>query len=50
MVSRENPLDLPPERMRELGHQVVDLVVDHLTGLRDQPVRTLATPPSCGTC
>ncbi|MDX8050626.1 pyridoxal-dependent decarboxylase [Lentzea sp. BCCO 10_0798] len=36
-------LDLPPDRMRELGHQVVDLVVDHLTGLRDQPVRTLAT-------
>lgn len=37
-------LDLPPERMRELGHHVVDLVVDHFTGLRDQPVRTLATP------
>ncbi|KOV78208.1 pyridoxal-dependent decarboxylase [Nocardia sp. NRRL S-836] len=37
-------LDLPPERMRELGYQVVDLVVDHLTGLREQPVRTLATP------
>lgn len=37
-------LDLPPERMRELGHQVVDLVVDHLTGLRDQPVQRLATP------
>ncbi|MFJ8961860.1 pyridoxal phosphate-dependent decarboxylase family protein [Lentzea sp. NPDC102401] len=37
-------IDLPPHRMRELGHQVVDLVVDHLTGLRDHPVRTLATP------
>ncbi|MEV6236658.1 pyridoxal-dependent decarboxylase [Lentzea sp. NPDC051838] len=37
-------LDLPPARMRELGHQVVDLVVDHLTGLRTQPVRTQATP------
>ncbi|MFD8495543.1 pyridoxal phosphate-dependent decarboxylase family protein [Amycolatopsis sp. NPDC059657] len=37
-------LDLPPERMRELGHQVVDLLVDHLTGLREQPVQRLATP------
>ncbi|GGM88401.1 L-2,4-diaminobutyrate decarboxylase [Lentzea pudingi] len=37
-------LELPPERMRELGHRVVDLVVDHLTGLRAQPVRTGAAP------
>lgn len=37
-------LDLPPDRMRELGHRVVDLVVDHLTGMRAQPVRTQATP------
>ncbi|WP_329791212.1 pyridoxal-dependent decarboxylase [Lentzea sp. DG1S-22] len=37
-------LDLPPDRMRELGHRAVDLVVDHLTGLRAQPVRTPATP------
>src|SRR5690348_11257220 len=36
-------IDLPPDRMRELGHKVVDLVVDHLTGLRGQPVRTSAT-------
>ncbi|MEU7481768.1 pyridoxal-dependent decarboxylase [Lentzea sp. NPDC042327] len=44
MADEEGWLDLPPERMRELGHRVVDLVVDHLTGLRAQPVRTPATP------
>jgi glutamate/tyrosine decarboxylase-like PLP-dependent enzyme len=36
-------IDLPPDRMRELGHQVVDLVIEHLTGLRDEPVRISAT-------
>ncbi|RAS67262.1 glutamate/tyrosine decarboxylase-like PLP-dependent enzyme [Lentzea atacamensis] len=43
MSDRAGWIDLPPDRMRELGHQVIDLVVDHLTGLRGQPVRTLAS-------
>jgi aromatic-L-amino-acid decarboxylase len=37
----DDPLTLPPEDLRRFGHRVVDLVVDHLAGLRDQPpVRT----------
>ncbi|MEV8436115.1 aminotransferase class V-fold PLP-dependent enzyme [Actinosynnema sp. NPDC051121] len=31
-------LRLTVEQMRALGHQVVDLVVDHLSGQRDRPV------------
>jgi len=33
-----DPLEVPPERLRELGHRVVDLVVDHLAGLRERPL------------
>jgi aromatic-L-amino-acid decarboxylase len=31
------PLSLSPEEMRRLGHRVVDRIVDHLEGLREQP-------------
>jgi hypothetical protein len=31
------PLSLPPDQLRRLGHQVVDLVVDALAGLRERP-------------
>ena len=31
-------LRLTAEQMRALGHQVVDLVVDHMSGQRDRPV------------
>jgi glutamate/tyrosine decarboxylase-like PLP-dependent enzyme len=35
------PLTLPPDEMRRLGHLVVDRIVDHLEGLRElPPVRT----------
>jgi aromatic-L-amino-acid decarboxylase len=35
------PLTLPADELRALGHRVVDLVVDHLEQLRDEPpVRT----------
>lgn len=37
-------LDLTSEHMRALGYQVVDLVVDHLHGLRDQPVHRRVSP------
>src|SRR3954463_5144914 len=33
----DDPLTLPPEDLRRFGHRVVDLVVDHLAGLRDEP-------------
>src|SRR3712207_1673339 len=36
-----DPLSLPPEELRRLGHRVVDLVVAHVEGLRDAPpIRT----------
>src|SRR2546423_626942 len=36
-----DPLSLPPEEMRRLGHLVVDRIVDHLEGLDAlPPVRT----------
>lgn len=31
-------MELEPDEMRELGHRVVDLIVDHFTTLRDQRV------------
>ncbi|MCE6998304.1 aminotransferase class V-fold PLP-dependent enzyme [Saccharothrix sp. S26] len=37
-------LQLTAERMRQLGHQVVDLVVDHLTGQRYRPVHRRVEP------
>ncbi len=33
----DNPLELDPARMRELGHQVVDLLVDRIASLDSQP-------------
>lgn len=36
-------LDLDPERMRELGHWVVDRTIDHLATLRDRPAITERT-------
>src|SRR4051794_14971796 len=37
----DDRLTLPPDELRRFGHRVVDLVVDHLAGLRDEPpVRT----------
>jgi aromatic-L-amino-acid decarboxylase len=38
------PLTLPPEQMRQLGYQAVDLVVDALAGLRDRPPSRRAGP------
>ena len=40
----EDPLGLDPETMRRLGYQTVDLLVDRLAGLRDQPVLRRGTP------
>jgi aromatic-L-amino-acid/L-tryptophan decarboxylase len=40
----EDPLGLEPEIMRRLGYQTVDLLVDRLVGLRDQPVLRRGTP------
>ncbi|HEU4988679.1 MAG TPA: aminotransferase class V-fold PLP-dependent enzyme [Gemmatimonadaceae bacterium] len=34
-----SPLELDRETMRRLGHQVTDLVAEHLAGLRDEPVQ-----------
>ena len=31
-------LELSREEMRQLGHQVVDLLVEHFATLRDQPI------------
>src|SRR4051812_3947850 len=37
----DEPLTLPPDELRRLGYRAVDLVVDHLSRLRDEPpVRT----------
>jgi aromatic-L-amino-acid/L-tryptophan decarboxylase len=38
------PLTLPPEQMRRLGYQAVDLMVDALAGLRDRPPSRRAGP------
>ena len=42
--SPQPPLTLPPDQMRRLGYQVVDLVVDALAGLRDRPPSRRAGP------
>ncbi|MGW4113745.1 pyridoxal phosphate-dependent decarboxylase family protein [Actinosynnema sp. NPDC004786] len=41
-------LALTREHMRALGHRVVDLVVDHLSGQRDRPVRRPADRADVG--
>ena len=38
------PLTLPPDQMRRLGYQVVDLIVDALAGLPDRPPSRRAGP------
>jgi aromatic-L-amino-acid decarboxylase len=38
MPPTENSLQLPPDAMREFGHRVVDIIVDHIETLRDRPV------------
>jgi glutamate/tyrosine decarboxylase-like PLP-dependent enzyme len=40
----EPGLSLPEERMRELGYRVVDLVVEHLARIRDEPAARRGTP------
>ena len=40
----EDPLGLDPETMRRLGYQTVDLLVDRLAGLGDEPVLRRGTP------
>lgn len=45
MTAPDGPLHLPTEEMRALGYQVVDLLVDHLSTLRDQPVTGRAGRP-----
>jgi aromatic-L-amino-acid decarboxylase len=37
-------LELPPEEMRRLGYQVVDMLIEHFAGLRDKPATRLAAP------
>ena len=36
-------LTLDPEQMRALGHQIVDLTIDHLMTLRDRPAISVAS-------
>ncbi|MEU7874067.1 pyridoxal-dependent decarboxylase [Dactylosporangium sp. NPDC049140] len=38
MNGGESRFEWTAEELRTVGHQVVDLVVEHLTGLRDEPV------------
>jgi glutamate/tyrosine decarboxylase-like PLP-dependent enzyme len=38
-----DPLALDPERMRRMGYQVVDMLVDRIAGLADGPVLQTAT-------
>jgi len=40
----EKTLSLPPEEMRRLGYQVVDLLVDHFAGLADRKVSSVPDP------
>jgi glutamate/tyrosine decarboxylase-like PLP-dependent enzyme len=37
-------LSLPEERMRELGYRMVDLVVDHVARIRDEPAAARGAP------
>ncbi|MGD8491502.1 MAG: hypothetical protein PVI68_21030, partial [Anaerolineae bacterium] len=38
-------LTLSPDEMRRLGYAVVDALVEHLTGLADQPLGATARRP-----
>src|SRR5262245_46707234 len=37
-------LTLPPAQMRQLGYQIVDLIVDHIQTLPQRPVGTKTAP------
>lgn len=41
-----SPLQLSPEEMRALGHQVVDMLIDHFEHLPDKPVTRKASRPA----
>jgi glutamate/tyrosine decarboxylase-like PLP-dependent enzyme len=43
-MSSNAGLSLPEERMRELGYRVVDLVIDHLARIRDEPAARRGAP------
>jgi CRP-like cAMP-binding protein len=40
----EDPLALDPETMRTTGYRMVDLLVEHVAGVRDRPALTRASP------
>ena len=37
-MPKQGPLQLSPEEMREFGHRVVDILVDHIETLRERSV------------
>jgi glutamate/tyrosine decarboxylase-like PLP-dependent enzyme len=42
-ASDPSTLSLPPDEMRRLGYQVVDMLVEHLAAVRDKPVTLTLT-------
>ncbi|HVZ77969.1 MAG TPA: pyridoxal-dependent decarboxylase [Gemmatimonadaceae bacterium] len=44
-MTPSSPLDLDRETMRQLGHRVADLVAEHLSSLREQPVQQFLPRP-----
>jgi aromatic-L-amino-acid decarboxylase len=40
----DDPLALSPEAMRATGYRMVDLLVEHVAGVRDRPALTRASP------
>ena len=40
----DDPLALDPETMRATGYRMVDLLVERVAGVRDQPALTRASP------
>jgi aromatic-L-amino-acid/L-tryptophan decarboxylase len=40
----DDPLALDPETMRATGYRMVDLLVEHVAGVRDRPALTRASP------
>ena len=45
MMDPDHRIELPPEEMRALGHRVVDMLVDRLAALRDEPTASTAGRP-----
>ena len=45
MIDPDRRIELPPEEMRALGHRVVDMLVDRLAALRDEPAASTAGRP-----